>query len=181
MSDEGRQLRTIIAAQRKDLEELREFSTAELRQCDIELADQAKTIADLELRASQIARVSEDKVLLSGKREETLLSDLKRLTAENEELRAEVASLRRNESQDLNTSVIRVEKWGGSGSTNVGSALKENVTIKLARKQMATRFKLLAAYNLANLRKRRFWDPRSHRNASFVCSIVDGGYETAIP
>ena len=194
ISDEVRQLRAIVAAQSKDLDELREFSEAERRQRDLNMADLAKTIADLELRANQTAREAEDRILMSEKRDEAHRSDLERLHTENAELRAEIDRLRRTESKCIPHKMKMTENWTqvdiGYGSScrdsalenaRVRSAVKESVSIKLARKQVESRFKLLAAYSLANLRKRRFWDPQSHRSASFVCSLVDGGYESAIP
>ena len=182
VSDEVRELRAIISAQSKDLEELREFSEAERRQRDLNLADQAKTIADMELRTSQLVRDAEAYRL-----------DLQRLQSENAELRVDTDRLQRNESLAVSQKTLSNEIWtqteGGYGgvsnytlpASKVKPTTKENASIRLTRKQMAGRFKLLAAYNLANVRKRRFWDPQSHGYASFVCSIVDNSYETTIP
>lgn len=189
ISDEVRQLRSVISSQLKELEELREFSAIESGQREQEAVDQARTIAALESRVNQLLRDLEEGREESKRREEAHRSDLQRLGAASCSLRAEVAdeavksvlkSEKSSQSEDVEGFVDRNLDIHPSVSESK-SVVRHDLSFKIARKQMMNGFKILAAYNLASLKRRRFWDHQSHRHASFVCNIVDDLQRPALP
>jgi hypothetical protein len=162
MSEEVKALRAVVVAQKRDIDDLREFSQLELSEKEQQLVNMNRLVLEyqheLELRKKSV----EEAIRQNAEITSNYQAELDHSLVEREKLLGKFKEL-----EELHKTTLTNKE------NTHGKFQKSDLAIKLHRMQQQTKCKALAAYHLFGLKKRRFWDPETHQQAAKVCSIVD--------
>ena len=186
MLEEIKELRGIVAAQREQLRELREFANLEQSQRHVESSEQATRLAQLE--ASLAEKMAKEESWQVHQKAERAARDEERekLRAEKQELIFRMQAL----SEALETNKQTVDHKYPSllltkeeQETRKPSPRKSSAQSRLVGKLQSQQlrfsqrlnadFHLFASSSLPQSKRMRVWEKENHARAARVCGIVD--------
>ena len=183
MLEEIKELRGIVAAQREQLRELREFANLEQSQRHVESSEQATRLAQLEASlAEKMAKEESWQVHQKAERDE----EREKLRAEKQELIFRMQAL----SEALETNKQTVDHKYPSllltkeeQETRKPSPRKSSAQSRLVGKLQSQQlrfsqrlnadFHLFASSSLPQSKRMGVWEKENHARAARVCGIVD--------
>ena len=181
MSEEIKELRGIVAAQREQLRELREFANLEQSQRHVESSEQATRLAQLE--ASLAEKMAKEESWQVHQKAERAARDEERekLRAEKQELIFRMQAL--SEALETNKQTIEHILTKEEQETRKPSSRKSSVHSRLVGKLQSQQlrfsqrlnadFHLFASSSLPQSKRMRVWEKENHARAARVCGIVD--------